>query len=393
VSGGILSSKGGGYFIQVGTKGIVIDPGFNFIENFIAAGHKFKEIDYVFISHAHNDHTADLDSLLTILHRYNKELRESANCEIQSHDFKFEEGSLFDSTLKHLGYSLEDVRENECLMKDVKDEIQSEIKKRRKKIRFYMSAATRTKYSGFFKLKDEMDYEIFTIDYEHTKEFAIEDMKVSIIKARHDDIVSDYTAVGFCFSQSDFKLIYTGDTNFLDVEDFYTEFAQSASYIKEKVVLVANLGGFKRSELLYTSGTDNPQHYYKNHLGRIGLAKLIDILKPQLCIISEFGEELDGYRRSVANAFKAVYKDEGTMFLPADIGLCVKYESEQITVKAIASTDIKDEKFIDPFNVKVDVIMPISQLYYFDATVNDRDLVDKQTAELKRILNKISNQN
>ena len=63
-------SKGGGYFIKTAQKGIVIDPGFNFIDNFKGAGHFFAEIDAVFISHAHNDHTTDLESILTLLYKY-----------------------------------------------------------------------------------------------------------------------------------------------------------------------------------------------------------------------------------------------------------------------------------------------------------------------------------
>ena len=68
-------SKGGGYFIRAGGCGIVIDPGFNFIDNFKGAGHKFYEIDVVIISHAHNDHTADLESILTLLYEYNNNIK------------------------------------------------------------------------------------------------------------------------------------------------------------------------------------------------------------------------------------------------------------------------------------------------------------------------------
>lgn len=69
------TSRGGGYFIKIKGKGIVVDPGFNFIDNFREAGHKFNEIDAVLITHAHNDHTADIESILTLLYRYNKEFR------------------------------------------------------------------------------------------------------------------------------------------------------------------------------------------------------------------------------------------------------------------------------------------------------------------------------
>jgi glyoxylase-like metal-dependent hydrolase (beta-lactamase superfamily II) len=65
-------SKGGGYFIKTSKIGIVIDPGFNFIENFINLGYSFNDITHIVISHSHNDHTTDLETLLTLLHQYNK---------------------------------------------------------------------------------------------------------------------------------------------------------------------------------------------------------------------------------------------------------------------------------------------------------------------------------
>ena len=72
-------SKGGGYYLKAGGYGIVIDPGFNFIDNFKGAKHKFHEIDVVIISHAHNDHTADLESILTLLYKYNEDIKINEN--------------------------------------------------------------------------------------------------------------------------------------------------------------------------------------------------------------------------------------------------------------------------------------------------------------------------
>jgi tetratricopeptide (TPR) repeat protein len=48
-------NKGGGYFLYHKGKGIVIDPGFNFIENFYQEGFKVADIDAILITHAHND--------------------------------------------------------------------------------------------------------------------------------------------------------------------------------------------------------------------------------------------------------------------------------------------------------------------------------------------------
>ena len=72
-------SIGGGYFLYVQGKenrlspgyGLVIDPGYNFIHNFGQAGFCLDDIDGIFITHAHNDHTNDFESLLSLLFQRN----------------------------------------------------------------------------------------------------------------------------------------------------------------------------------------------------------------------------------------------------------------------------------------------------------------------------------
>ena len=71
-------SRGGGYFIYHQGKGIVIDPGYNFIENFHESGGRIHDINSIVITHAHNDHTTDFESLCTLLYKYNKDIKELA---------------------------------------------------------------------------------------------------------------------------------------------------------------------------------------------------------------------------------------------------------------------------------------------------------------------------
>ncbi len=59
--------KGGGYFIQHQNKGIVIDPGFDFIMNLYAEGFSIDDIDAIIITHDHIDHSDNFDSILTLL--------------------------------------------------------------------------------------------------------------------------------------------------------------------------------------------------------------------------------------------------------------------------------------------------------------------------------------
>ncbi len=68
-------SRGGGYFVfkcdddkgKV-VKGVVIDPGLYFLENFFEEGFSVQDIDAVLLTHHHLDHRDDLESILTLIH-------------------------------------------------------------------------------------------------------------------------------------------------------------------------------------------------------------------------------------------------------------------------------------------------------------------------------------
>lgn len=66
------SSSGGGYFLRWCGKGIIIDPGINFLNNFFKNGFGIDYIDAIIITHAHIDHSADFESLLTLIFEYNE---------------------------------------------------------------------------------------------------------------------------------------------------------------------------------------------------------------------------------------------------------------------------------------------------------------------------------
>ena len=69
-------SRGGGYFIWHNGHGTVIDPGFNFVENFHQAGGRMCDIHNIILTHAHPDHTAEFETLRTLLFEYNDNIRE-----------------------------------------------------------------------------------------------------------------------------------------------------------------------------------------------------------------------------------------------------------------------------------------------------------------------------
>lgn len=61
--GGEGACRGGGYFLKFNGKGIVLDPGHDFLRNFNEQRFHLKEIDAVLVSHNHHDHMHDLKSI------------------------------------------------------------------------------------------------------------------------------------------------------------------------------------------------------------------------------------------------------------------------------------------------------------------------------------------
>jgi hypothetical protein len=63
--------RGGGYFLLWHGKGIVIDPGFDFIQNFYDQGFSLEDIDAIVVTHSHPDHDDDLSTLTTLFKEWN----------------------------------------------------------------------------------------------------------------------------------------------------------------------------------------------------------------------------------------------------------------------------------------------------------------------------------
>jgi hypothetical protein len=67
-------AHGGGYFVRLHAEshvdpfGIVVDPGFDFIENLYRTGFSLSDIRMIIVTHDHVDHLSSLESLLSLLH-------------------------------------------------------------------------------------------------------------------------------------------------------------------------------------------------------------------------------------------------------------------------------------------------------------------------------------
>ena len=355
-------SRGGGYFIKTEKTGIIVDPGFDFIRNFLSAGYVFKDIDHVFISHAHNDHTADLESLLTLLHKYNDEIKgvdDYENTDTIFYDL------IIDGKLK---------AEDSPNEKKAKVSEAFRNSERRKKINLYMTLSTFKKYTALLDLYDKNDYTV-TIIRPGIKLEPIDDVGIKIIKASHDDLFSDINSVGLIFSHGDFVLVYTGDTGFNDdIEAQYGEI--KTTYKENDIVLLAHIGGFEDFEENYTF--DIKKSYYKNHLGRLGIARLAEILNPRVCIISEFGEEFQTSRKKLCDIFNEVYSKKGITFFPADIGFRINEKNSIYAIKELNNSNHSKftEGYIPADEVKA-IDVPAAPLYYCSKNINEQDFLKK----------------
>ncbi len=357
-------SKGGGYFLQTNSHGIVVDPGFNFIDNFQQAGFRFKDMDTILITHAHNDHVTDLESILTLLYKYNDIVRGSAEEDIPG------------SILSDIRDTSPDITSDELERRTDADFAKSP---RHKRLDIYMTSSTFKKYANFLDLKSSSDYTIHLIHAGDRLDFDRE-LDIRVLPARHNDILSDRDSVGFLFLYQDVALLYTGDTGFnSDIEQAYTNLKDEV-LVDKQLVLLAHIGGFKSYEETYRMTAFNSgKAFYKNHLGRLGLARLVEILKPRLCIISEFGEEFTECRRQLSSLFQKHYSD--TLFLPADIGLCLRLDLQIKAVTHVPPTGEEltedDYGFILPEEVGTFTLERDNSLRYYKSDLDVSRLAQK----------------
>lgn len=352
-------SRGGGYFIKTEKTGIVVDPGFDFIKNFLSAGYVFKDIDHVFISHAHNDHTADLESLLTLLHKYNDEIK-------GVDDYENTDTIFYDLISKGELKAGDSFYEKNAKVSEA-----FKIYKRRKKINLYMTLSTFKKYAALLDLYDKNDYTV-TIISPDIKVNA-DGVEIETIKASHDDVFSDISSVGLILKYGNFVLVYTGDTGFN--ERIAVQYADIKKAYEEKdIVLLAHIGGFKDYEENYTF--DLERSYYKNHLGRLGIARLAEILNPRICIISEFGEEFQTSRKKLCDIFNEIYSE--ITFFPADIGFRINEKNSIYAIKELSNSHHSrfKEDYI-PANEVETIDVPTAPLYYCSNNINKEDFLKK----------------
>ncbi|MBM3236438.1 MBL fold metallo-hydrolase [Candidatus Poribacteria bacterium] len=253
-------SRGGGYFLVWNGKGLVIDPGFNFLHNFRERGFLLHDIDAILITHAHIDHCVDLESLMTLLYEYNE--RRCKNGEPT------------------------------------------------KTFQLFMNSTAMKKCAGWLSLLPTL-YEnvpagsnakeielarVHPMEPGDTKLFPCNGspvLKFKITRCKHKEVTGSGYATGLIVELIEggnvvSTVIFTGDTGW---EDNIQQ-----QYVNGCDLLVAHLGGIQSQEIF-----GQP---YKYHLGFIGIVRMIQNITPKMVVISEFGEELATTRSRIVDMIR-----------------------------------------------------------------------------------------
>lgn len=257
--------RGGGYFLKWQGKGIVIDPGFDFLRNFHDAGYHGREIDAVLVSHNHSDHNSDLKSIDDLRYELYKRRRRDPHGGVAPYLLIWDE-----DTKVALKFPVE---EPEHQFTPVLFDI------------------------GRCEPCDE-------IKQPHGLAFSVEYFSI-----RHGKEVRG--AVGFKLrlvadSNTSFTLGYTGDTEF---------FPALSKLLADCDLLIAHIS---QPDILELRDAAKRK---KNHLGYRGLIELVKGCKPKFTLVDEFWAGLSDIRIDLVKGIRE--RTGNKRILPAGIGLYV----------------------------------------------------------------------
>ncbi|MDR1744749.1 MAG: tetratricopeptide repeat protein [Planctomycetota bacterium] len=259
------TSVGGGYFLYANGVGTVIDPGFDFLENFSAMGGRLADINNIVVTHAHNDHTNDLESILTLFYQRVKNAGKTVSA--------------------RLGRA-----------------------RPRPAVNLYMNLGAFQKFSPMINLRaSEHIGQVTIITPGGTYDLEGSGIRMRALPAHHDEIFSKTYAVGLHFTlptRPAKTVVFTGDTGLFpsgaDIRaDNVADLEIGARYGIEPGTVdyfIPHLGSIGDNELHSPDRQDKlGESFYPNHLGVQGLIRLITMLRPKYVFVSEFGEELKGF--------------------------------------------------------------------------------------------------
>ncbi len=261
--------RGGGYFLKWQGKGIVIDPGFDFIRNLHDAGYHGREIDVILVSHNHPDHNSDLVNLDDLRYELYKRRNSDPHGGVSPYALIWDDDS-------------------------------------NRAINFSSPKPQHQHRPAKFDLGHSQP----THNSPHDLPFS-----VTYFEVKHGDL---HNAVGFRLTLHSetgdaFTLGYTGDTEY---------FAELPEHLKNCDVLLAHISQPDIEEF------SDASRRKKIHLGYRGLGELIKEAKPKLTLVGEFWAGLADLRIDLVQGLRGIANTNA--ILPAGLGLNIALPGMEI---------------------------------------------------------------
>jgi L-ascorbate metabolism protein UlaG (beta-lactamase superfamily) len=285
-------SQGGGYFLTLRngrgqSRGIAVDPGYDFFAIFRDVGLGIADIDAIIITHDHDDHTESVEGILSLLAKYN----------------------------------------------DYNEQKKSKV------VDIFGSAGVLLKFHGLLSATDlfgnrEINFKLLIpgseiAEVEGTSLMEKYGFTISVKPAHHSERwTSQESSAGIVLNTNipdiknggHLKIGITGDTRY--------EVGIGREY-KDCQVLLLNIGSVEKEE-------GKLLHQHLGMLGSINLLKEARLGSPLLAILTEFGEEFSGKREIISRIIEnwaqpmSGTKSRELKVIPADIHLEVRLEDLNI---------------------------------------------------------------
>lgn len=282
---GKIKNMGGGIYIEWFGKGIVIDPGINFVQNLHAQKLSILNIDVVIVTHNHIDHNEDLKKIEDIKYQCTGSVLEDASLEFG------------EAEKKHI----------------------------RRKIHYYLDHDTYQKFILGISSEGKNEYvHEFTVNFPRGK-FVLDfqpfpEIKISYFKTIHGFTNTYGTVLGLTHdgTATTRTIGYTSDTKY---------FGKLGSYFKKVDVVIANISEITLDDLKKTG-------YKESHMGYHGCFDLAnhDEVYPELFILSEFWGGKGDIRKIISEylQYEIWERRKDVYILPGDLNLHIDLGENKI---------------------------------------------------------------
>ncbi len=252
-----ISSLGGGYFLIWNGKGVVVDPGYDFLKNLYDAGYSVNDIDLVIVTHAHDDHSAEIEAIYSIDYKIGKILKQKKD----DGTFQNQERELFDYRKRRDGKSIPLISSEGVQIKY--SALARNIDKPSMSIAADMISRRQSGYELMKQTLDQLDI----------------DVKWFTTKHNENPWMLNNTGVGIIIELGNpikFRIGITSDTR---------NFSSLPYELNNLHLLVAHLGTY--------------MNLNSDHLGVEGASRVLGVCRPELALITEFGQEMNGLRERI----------------------------------------------------------------------------------------------